>query len=69
MHIYSVIINIIIGIYVLSSNALLLPQQSESRLIQDLCGLWQFRIDNSISRNEGFQNQWWNNSLYKVSYK
>ncbi|XP_074640539.1 beta-glucuronidase-like [Tubulanus polymorphus] len=32
--------------------------QSESRKVQELNGIWDFRVDNSSSRNEGFKNKW-----------
>ena len=69
LHVLSYYCFILILLFISSNTrceALLFPQQSESRLIQDLGGLWSFRIDNSFSRNEGFKYQWWNKRLHEV---
>ena len=41
-------------------------QESESRQVQDLCGMWNFRADNSPSRNEGQEKKWFQHQLFKV---
>ena len=41
-------------------------QESESRQIHDLSGMWNFRMDNSPSRTAGQDEQWYNQQLYKV---
>ena len=45
---------------------MLFPRESESRQIQDLCGMWNFRADMSINRREGFDKQWYSKSLAEV---
>lgn len=42
---------------------MLYPQESESRQIQTLDGVWSFRADRSAQRNEGFLNSWWEKAL------
>ena len=43
-------------------------RESESRGIQELNGMWDFRADRSTNRNESFEKQWWMQRLYKVSH-
>ena len=44
----------------------LFPQESETREIKLLDGLWNFRPDNSSSRNEGLEEKWYTKRLKKV---
>ena len=44
----------------------LFPQESESRELKVLDGLWNFRADNSSSRNVGIKNKWYTDKLKKV---
>ena len=37
----------------------LYPKDSPSRLLKDLDGIWHFRIDDSLSRNKGFDEEWY----------
>lgn len=46
---------------------MLYPQESESRQIQTLDGVWSFRADRSAQRNEGFLNSWWEKALSEVN--
>ena len=41
------------------ATGMLFPRESESRQIQDLNGMWNFRADMSVNRNEGFEQQWY----------
>eukprot|EP00111_Clytia_hemisphaerica_P003671 TCONS_00010507-protein len=43
----------------------LFPQESESRELKILDGLWNFRADNSSSRNVGIKNKWYSDQLKK----
>ena len=49
------------------SAGMLTPQESETRRIQELNGMWDFRADMSLGRNESMNNKWYNNKLDKVS--
>ena len=49
------------------SSGLLYPSESESREVKDLSGRWNFVIDNSTNRNEGFENKWWSKPLVESS--
>ena len=51
----------------LPSSLALFPQESESREVKLLTGLWDFRMDNSSARNAGFHNKWYQKSLKEVS--
>jgi len=45
---------------------MLYPRSSESRSVRHLDGMWNFRIDDSQSRNVGFEQQWYSMSLKQV---
>ena len=45
---------------------MLYPRSSESRSVRHLDGMWNFRIDDSQSRNVGFEQQWYSKSLKQV---
>ena len=45
----------------------LFPRETESREVKVLNGLWNFRVDNSSSRDAGFTDEWFKKSLKKVS--
>lgn len=45
---------------------LLQVQESETREVKDLSGMWNFRGDFSANRNRGFVENWWKSSLSKV---
>ncbi|XP_047141772.1 beta-glucuronidase [Hydra vulgaris] len=47
----------------LPSSFSLFPQESETREVKLLTGLWDFRMDNSSARNAGFHNEWYRKSL------
>lgn len=56
-------------VYLQSFNASpLFPRESESREVKYLDGLWNFRADNSSSRDTGFTNSWYKQPLSSVSY-
>ncbi|KAK7087444.1 beta-glucuronidase-like [Littorina saxatilis] len=38
---------------------ILYPRDSESRVVKDLDGMWNFRADTSSTRNQSFVDQWW----------
>ncbi|PVD31514.1 hypothetical protein C0Q70_06927 [Pomacea canaliculata] len=46
-----------------SSKGMLYPQDSESRVVKTLDGMWRFRVDTSSSRNQSFVDQWWTRPL------
>ena len=48
------------------SSAGLYPQESESRIVFDLSGVWNFRA--SSSPNEGFDEKWYTKALSEVPY-
>lgn len=52
-----------------SSKGMLYPQDSESRVVKTLDGMWRFRVDTSSSRNQSFVDQWWTRPLAEVSEK
>lgn len=43
----------------------LYPQESESRIVFDLSGIWNFRV--SSSPNQGFDEKWYLKALSEVS--
>lgn len=45
------------------SYGLLYPQDSETRDIRDLSGLWWFVAEPKNTPGFGFSSQWWNTSL------
>ncbi len=45
---------------------LLFPRDSINREVKELAGLWHFRADFSINRNEGFEKEWHKQPLSKV---
>ena len=49
-----------------ADGGMLFPRESESRSIQDLCGMWEFRADMSLSRTEGMDKQWYKKPLSEV---
>lgn len=42
------------------STSILYPHESETRTVKDLSGKWRFRIDDSPSRRQSFDDKWWN---------
>ncbi len=48
-------------------NGLLFPKDSPSRLVKDLNGVWKFKIDDSPSRNDGFNEKWYSKPLSQVT--
>lgn len=48
------------------TGGMLYPRESESRQIQELNGMWNFRADFTPGRNEGFDSEWWKRPLRKV---
>lgn len=58
----------LILIFVGSCVGMLQPRESESREIKDLSGMWNFRADYSANRNKGFEENWFESSLSKVSW-
>ena len=59
----------LLGIIFSSDGAgMLKPRESESRSIQELNGMWDFRADFSSNRNASFEKQWWVQRLHKVSH-
>ena len=55
-------------IFVSVTNGMLYPRESESRQIQELDGMWNFRADTSPSRNVGMVEKWFEKQLAKVWY-
>ena len=55
-------------IFVSLTNGMLYPRGSESRQIQELDGMWNFRADTSPSRNVGMVDKWFEKQLAKVRY-
>jgi hypothetical protein len=49
-------------------DGMLQPQESESRYIQYLDGMWDFRADNSPSRSQGLDERWYSKRLSKVCH-
>ncbi|KAK2828793.1 hypothetical protein Q5P01_019827 [Channa striata] len=47
----------------LLDTGMLLPQESSSRELKDLSGLWDFRADKSPSRKQGFESAWFSRRL------
>jgi hypothetical protein len=46
---------------------MLTPQESETRSIQELNGMWDFRADASFGRNNSMKDQWYLRKLDQVS--
>ena len=46
---------------------MLKPKESESRQIQEMNGMWNFRADMSPSRDEGMTKEWFLKPLSEVS--
>ncbi|ELU02997.1 hypothetical protein CAPTEDRAFT_85998, partial [Capitella teleta] len=44
---------------------MLFPRESESRQIQELEGMWNFRADTSFDRDAGFKDKWYEQRLEK----
>ncbi|XP_013419250.1 beta-glucuronidase [Lingula anatina] len=47
-------------------DGILYPRESESRQIQDLNGIWDFRMDDSTNRNKGFEEDWFKQPLKRT---
>ncbi len=45
---------------------MLYPRESESRQIQELNGMWNFRVDRTPGRNAGFSDNWFKQKLSQV---
>lgn len=45
---------------------MLFPQESLSREVKELSGLWAFRADFSLNRNQGFDQLWFKRPLAEV---
>lgn len=45
---------------------ILFPRDSESRQTKSLDGMWDFKADTSAYQNQGFENMWYDQPLYKV---
>lgn len=45
---------------------MLFPQESPSREVKELNGLWTFRADFSLNRNQGFDQFWFKRPLAEV---
>ena len=50
------------------ANGMLYPRESETRNIQELDGMWNFRADTSAARNVGMKAKWFEKPLAKVRY-
>ena len=50
-----------------TSNGILFPKDSPSRLVKDLNGVWHFRVDDSTSKNASFEEKWYSKPLAAVS--
>lgn len=50
------------------ANGMLYPRESETRNIQELDGMWNFRADTSAARNVGMKAKWFEKPLAKVGY-
>uniref|UniRef100_A0A1A8QN42 Beta-glucuronidase n=1 Tax=Nothobranchius rachovii TaxID=451742 RepID=A0A1A8QN42_9TELE len=48
---------------ILLDSGMLFPQESSSREVKELNGLWAFRADRSPTRNQGFQRAWYKSRL------
>ena len=58
---------LVVLLYQLRYSSSLFPRETESREVKVLNGLWNFRVDNSSSRDAGFTNEWFKKPLKKVS--
>uniref|UniRef100_A0A7N6B3M7 Beta-glucuronidase n=1 Tax=Anabas testudineus TaxID=64144 RepID=A0A7N6B3M7_ANATE len=47
----------------LLNSGMLYPQESSSREVKDLSGLWDFRADTSPNRHQGFERSWFKSRL------
>ena len=45
---------------------MLYPRESESRTLKRLDGMWNFRVDDSPTRNQSFVDKWFSTSLENV---
>jgi len=57
---------VLIGLSNGISAGMLFPQESESRQIHELNGFWDFRADNSTTRDRGLNNEWFKQRLSKT---
>ena len=57
---------ILILVLLHGGGSMLYPRESANREVKDLSGLWQFRADYSMNRNEGVENEWHKQPLSKV---
>ncbi len=48
------------------TGGMLYPRESESRQIQELNGMWNFRADTSATRDVGLKDNWSNQKLSQV---
>lgn len=48
------------------TGGMLYPRGSESRMIQELEGMWNFRADTSSTRDAGLKEGWYTKPLSKV---
>ena len=60
---------LLLQVYWVFSKGILYPRDSESRVVKNLDGMWNFRADTSASRNQSFVDQWWMKPLSAVSVR
>uniref|UniRef100_A0A0L8GWV7 Beta-glucuronidase n=1 Tax=Octopus bimaculoides TaxID=37653 RepID=A0A0L8GWV7_OCTBM len=54
-------------VYLFSLTLSLRVQDSETRQVRCLSGMWNFRADYSAKRTEGFKSKWYSKPLWQVS--
>ena len=60
--------NVFLICYGAVEGGMLYAKESETREIKELNGLWNFRADKSDSRDAGFTQKWFMQSLAKVNF-
>ena len=58
---------LLVALCLSGSEGLLYPRESQSREVKIIDAMWNFRADFSSSRNAGFVDKWYNQSLGLVS--
>ena len=57
---------VLLCLFPVGNAGMLKPKESESRSIQEMNGMWNFRADRSASRSQGMDSKWWERPLREV---
>jgi beta-glucuronidase len=57
-----------VWVHVVVADGILYPQDSETRQVENLNGLWNFRAADTTNQEQGFTQQWFNKPLDQVIF-